>query len=202
MSEATTLGFLGPIATGILGYLVLREPYTRREAAAGGEPVLRAVIQYMSSLTVLHVSYIRLLARHPAVSLIGVILIARPTFLFGAPPRISDGLPVSPDWGDEVSSGSRTSWHDKVYDPDTGALIRHDTPAERLTSVGFALLGVCGASGACESGKIRERWEKEITTERSLALPADITIRAIGHRARPFHSIVYFCIYCVAVSIV
>jgi hypothetical protein len=40
LSEATTLGFLGPIATGILGYLVLREPYTRREAAAGGESSL------------------------------------------------------------------------------------------------------------------------------------------------------------------
>jgi hypothetical protein len=40
LSEATTLGFLGPIATGILGYLVLREPYTRREAAAGGEPII------------------------------------------------------------------------------------------------------------------------------------------------------------------
>jgi len=140
-------------------------------------------------------------SRHPAVSLIGVILIARPTFLFGAPPRISDGLPVSPDWGDEVSSGSRTSWHDKVYDPDTGALIRHDTPAERLTSVGFALLGVCGASGACKSEKMQRRMGEGVEAEHHSTLPADITIRAIGHRARPFHSIVYFCIYCVAVSI-
>jgi drug/metabolite transporter (DMT)-like permease len=39
LSEATTLGFLGPIGTGILGYLILKEPFTRREATAGGEMV-------------------------------------------------------------------------------------------------------------------------------------------------------------------
>ena len=37
LSEATTLGFLGPIGTGILGYLVLKEPFTRKEATAGGK---------------------------------------------------------------------------------------------------------------------------------------------------------------------
>ena len=154
LSEATTLGFLGPVGTGILGYLVLKEPYTRREATAGGKspralntgglPIANAIPLISIALT------------HPpliVISLIGVVLIARPTALFGSTPEISNGLPVSPDWGGEVAAGSRTSWHDKVYDPDTGAVIRRDTQAERLASVGFALLGVCGASGACEFGR-------------------------------------------------
>lgn len=137
------------------------------------------------------------------ISLVGVILIARPTFLFGTPQHVSNGLPVSPDWGDEVSgSGSWTSWHDKVYDPDTGALIRTDTPAERLTSVGFALLGVCGASGACEYDRLKRNRYRHIAKSLVSCFLIDVAIRAIGHRAKPFHSISYFSFYCVVVSVV
>jgi hypothetical protein len=138
---------------------------------------------------------------HPAISLVGVILIARPTFLFGSPYRIPNGLPVSPDWGDEVSSGSRTSWHDKVYDPDTGVLIRTDTPAERLTSVGFACLGFAElVEPVSRKRSVDCAWRAGDLF--GFIWPEDTTIRAIGHRARPFHSIAYFSFYCVAVSVV
>lgn len=55
-------------------------------------------------------------------SLVGVVLIARPTFIFGAA-----ALPV-----------------------DGGVGVERGTPAERLGAVGVALIGVLGATGACE----------------------------------------------------
>lgn len=52
--------FLGPLATGLLGYLVLGEPFTLRETFGG------------------------------IVSLAGVVLIARPAFIFGRKAADSD----------------------------------------------------------------------------------------------------------------
>jgi hypothetical protein len=37
LSDATTLSFLTPTCTALLGYLFLREPFTRKECAAGRE---------------------------------------------------------------------------------------------------------------------------------------------------------------------
>ncbi|KAG1865002.1 hypothetical protein DFJ58DRAFT_771948 [Suillus subalutaceus] len=53
LADATVLSFLAPLSAAIGGYIVLKEPYSKHEAFAG------------------------------IVSLLGVILIARPPFLFG-----------------------------------------------------------------------------------------------------------------------
>ncbi|KAF7973811.1 hypothetical protein HWV62_14186 [Athelia sp. TMB] len=116
LSDATVLTFLAPMATGVTGALLLGEVFTLKEALAG------------------------------LCSLVGVVLIARPTFIFGA-------AAVDGSTGDE-----------------------HGTPAERLGAVGVALIGVLGATGAYT------------------------TLRAIGKRAHPLHSLVGFSTWCVIVS--
>jgi len=83
-------------------------------------------------------------------SLIGVVLIARPTFIFGS---VAAGVP-SPSAG-EIEKG---------------------TSAERLRAVGVALIGVLGATGTY------------------------ITLRAIGNRAHPLHSLVAFSSLCVIIA--
>jgi hypothetical protein len=79
------------------------------------------------------------------VSLFGVILIARPTAIFGSVAYPSTGLPVSPEGG---VGGSRTNWGNI---PTSGGGRGEPTPAQRVQAVMFALMGVCGSSGACES---------------------------------------------------
>ncbi|KAF8308541.1 hypothetical protein DL93DRAFT_2086716 [Clavulina sp. PMI_390] len=56
--------------------------------------------------------------------------------------------------------------------------VEKGTPADRVAAVGVALLGVLGATGAL------------------------ITIRHIGTRAHPMHSISYFSVWCVIVAVV
>ncbi|KAF7986786.1 hypothetical protein HWV62_20398 [Athelia sp. TMB] len=90
LSDATVLTFLAPIATGVTGALLLGEVFTLKEALAG------------------------------LCSLVGVVLIARPTFLFGA----------------------------AAVDGGTGD--GHGTPAKRLVAVGVALIGVLGATGVSQ----------------------------------------------------
>ncbi|KAI5455292.1 hypothetical protein NCC49_000107 [Naganishia albida] len=142
LSDATTLGFLSPTCTALLGAMLLNEKFTRKEFIAG------------------------------LVSLFGVILIARPTAIFGSAAYPSTGLPVSPEGG---VAGSRTNWGNI---PTPGGGRGEPTPAQRVQAVLFALMGVCGSSGAYTA------------------------IRAIGKRAKSFHSISYFSFYCVVVSIV
>ncbi|KZV77765.1 DUF6-domain-containing protein [Peniophora sp. CONT] len=118
LSDATVLTFLAPIFTGIASAIVLKEPFSRKELLAG------------------------------LCSFVGVILIARPQFLFGnaahpAPPSADDATALAPP----AELGS---------------------PHERLIAVGVALLGVVGATGAYTS------------------------IRAIGKRAHPLHSLAFF----------
>lgn len=60
LADATVITFLGPLATGLLGFLVLGEPFTAREALGG------------------------------IISLSGVVLIARPAFIFGRKAADSD----------------------------------------------------------------------------------------------------------------
>jgi len=91
------LTFLSPLTTAIAGALLLNESFTRKEAFSG------------------------------VFSLLGVILIARPTFIFGS-----------------VTSASNVSGNDGL-DVETGS------PAERLGAVGMALVGVLGATGAITS---------------------------------------------------
>ncbi|KAF5309361.1 hypothetical protein D9611_013998 [Ephemerocybe angulata] len=105
LSDATVLTFLSPICTAIAGAFFLKESLSARQLLAG------------------------------LVSLGGVVLIARPPFLFGG---------ASPD-------GERGV-----------------TPTQRLMAVGVALIGVLGATLAFTS------------------------LRAIGKRAHPMHSMISF----------
>ncbi|KAG5651370.1 hypothetical protein H0H81_008904 [Sphagnurus paluster] len=93
LSDATVLTFLAPICTGIAGALFLKEKYSTKQALAA------------------------------VFSLFGVVLIARPVFLFG------DG---------KASQESHLAPNDS----------EKGTPEERLLAVGVALIGVLGATGA------------------------------------------------------
>ncbi|KAF9005109.1 hypothetical protein BDQ17DRAFT_1240680 [Cyathus striatus] len=119
LSDATVLTFLAPLCTAYAGALFLKETFTKRQLFAG------------------------------VFSLIGVVLIARPDFLFGSKSHAGDGERLG---GKEVTS------------------------AQRLAAVGVALLGVLGATGAYTS------------------------LRAIGKRAHPLHSMMYFSMYCVIIA--
>ncbi|KAG5641444.1 hypothetical protein DXG03_005218 [Asterophora parasitica] len=98
LSDATVLTFLAPLCTGISGALFLKERYSKREALAS------------------------------VCSLLGVVLIARPAFLFGEP-------------------------NVAVIADDLLALeyVEKGTPKQRLVAVGIALIGVLGLTGAYTS---------------------------------------------------
>ncbi|CDO68508.1 hypothetical protein BN946_scf184998.g5 [Trametes cinnabarina] len=106
LSDATVLTFLAPMCTAITGAVLLHEPFSWREALAG------------------------------LASLFGVVLIARPEFLFGqhhyAAPATDMGHVVE---GVQNEVGN----------------ISTVTPAQRVGAVGVALLGVLGATGAYTS---------------------------------------------------
>jgi len=131
LSDATVLTFLAPSATAVAGYFLLGERFARKEAAAG------------------------------LLSLLGVILIARPQALFGAA--------ASTDHAPLVGEISRRLA--EVNGDEDGV-----TPAQRLVAVGVAMIGVVGATGAYTS------------------------LRAIGKRAYPLHSMTYFSMMCVTTS--
>ncbi|GAA5957464.1 hypothetical protein JCM3765_001151 [Sporobolomyces pararoseus] len=88
LSDATTISFLSPVLVGLFAWILLKEPYTRLEAIVG------------------------------CTSLIGVVFIAKPSFLFGSPT-------LNPE------------------DP-----LSNVTPAQRTSAVLVAMIGVCGAAGA------------------------------------------------------
>ncbi|PIL32542.1 transporter [Ganoderma sinense ZZ0214-1] len=94
LSDATMLSFLTPMCTAVTGALLLKENLTAKQMVAS------------------------------LFSLLGVVLIARPEFLFG---RHQEG---GEDGGDDSS------------DP------RIVTPAQRLIAVGVALFGVVGLTSA------------------------------------------------------
>ncbi|CAE6389237.1 unnamed protein product [Rhizoctonia solani] len=121
LSDATVLTFLAPTVTSAFGFLFLREAVSWKQAAAG------------------------------LTSLAGVVLIARPTSLFGGSDRADTGAGAG------------------------GPIV---TEAERMVAVGVAMLGVLGASGAY------------------------ISIRVIGKRAHPMHTMSYFSLWCVLVSVI
>ncbi|KXN91325.1 hypothetical protein AN958_01300 [Leucoagaricus sp. SymC.cos] len=124
LSDATVLTFLAPLCTAASGALFLGEKFSRREAFAG------------------------------LLSLVGVVLIARPPFIFGGGEDEPQFLP------EEV----------------TEVATRAVTPEQRLLAVGVALVGVLGSTGAYTS------------------------LRAIGKRAHPLHSLVMFSFYSVIVA--
>ena len=101
------------------------------------------------------------------ISFLGVVLIARPTSLL---PHHSD-VPVASGAGDEIPSTNVTI-------PANLQGPNHVTSAQRLSAVGFALIGVLGAASAYT------------------------TIRWIGKRAHPLISVNYFAAWATLVSTV
>ncbi|KAG8692415.1 hypothetical protein FRC08_009791 [Ceratobasidium sp. 394] len=97
LSDATVLTFLSPTVTAALGFLFLREAVSWKQAAAG------------------------------VTSLLGVILIAKPTFLFGG------------------------GGHTDVGAGEGGPVV---TEAQRMVAVGVALVGVFCAAGAYISVRV------------------------------------------------
>ncbi|KAG2155321.1 integral membrane protein DUF6 [Suillus bovinus] len=93
VADATVLGFLKPLTTAIAGYVLLREGYSVIQAVAG------------------------------VFSLLGVVLIARPPFLFKFIPS------ANPD----------------------GFYLPEATPMQRLVAVGAGMIGVVGATGGYTS---------------------------------------------------
>ncbi|KAI1789856.1 EamA-like transporter family-domain-containing protein [Ganoderma leucocontextum] len=118
LSDATMLSFLTPMCTAVTGALLLKENLTVRQMVAS------------------------------LFSLLGVVLIARPEFLFGR----------------HQGSGEQGGGDGSA---------RIVTPAQRLTAVGVALLGVVGLTSAYT------------------------TIRAIGKRAHVMHNLGAFSLFCI-----
>jgi len=125
------LAFLTPSATAVAGYFLLEERFTSKETAAG------------------------------LLSLLGVILIARPQALFGASAP-SEHAPSAREISRRLAEANGD---------DDGV-----TPAQRLVAVGVAMIGVVGNTGAFTS------------------------LRAIGKRAHPMHSMSYFSLMCLMTS--
>ncbi|KAK1826332.1 hypothetical protein QBC39DRAFT_269230 [Podospora conica] len=103
LAESTVIAFLAPAIAGYICYLFLGYPYSVKERIA------------------------------TFIALAGVILIARPTSLFGSHP--SPAPVVSP------SNSTTTATPHLLPGQDP-------TPAQRLVGIGIALIGVAGASGA------------------------------------------------------
>ncbi|EPQ27913.1 uncharacterized protein PFL1_04657 [Pseudozyma flocculosa PF-1] len=103
LSDATVITFLSPLATGLLANLVLAEPFTAREKLAG------------------------------FMSLCGVVLIARPSFLFGTP----SGQETAPPYDGDMPEG----------EPGMGGGAEEGEGA-RLVGISVALLGVFLMAGA------------------------------------------------------
>jgi len=144
LADATVITFLAPSLACWACSIFINEPFTRIE-------------QYAA-----------------LVSIVGVVLIARPTSLLAgfthssSPPASGDGDMV-PLLNVTVPANSSIS---------DAASYENVTPAQRAAGVGVALLGVCGAAIAYT------------------------TIRWIGKRAHPLMSVNYFATVCTIISIV
>lgn len=100
LSDAVVLTFLTPTVTAIVGHFVLKEGFTRGQTVAGGKSLAKARLSC------------RLTSLYLVCSLFGVVLIARPEFIFG-PHSIPGALP-----GGAIAPAER------------------GTPAQRLGAVG------------------------------------------------------------------
>lgn len=134
LAEATVIAFLAPAIAGYICYLFLGYPYTVKERIA------------------------------TFIALAGVILIARPTSLFGN--HTNPPVTAAPS-NTTTTTTTGTPHLLPGQDP---------TPAQRLTAIGIALIGVAGASGAY------------------------VTIKWIGPRAHPLISVTYFSVWSTIVS--
>jgi drug/metabolite transporter (DMT)-like permease len=135
LAEATVITFLAPSVAGYICHVLLKDPYTRTEQIAS------------------------------FIALAGVVLIARPTSLFGSQDS-NDHQPVPP--ATVPASANLTSPHVPMSP--------EPTPAQRLSAILVALVGVLGAAGAFT------------------------TIRIIGTRAHALITVNYFSAWSTVVS--
>ena len=77
MSDSTTIRFLIPFVTAFLGMVILKEAYSLKEAGAARK-------SHISSLLVLLRHGLTMNVWSSVVSFSGVLIIARPAFLFGS----------------------------------------------------------------------------------------------------------------------
>jgi len=145
LADATVITFLAPSLACWACSILINEPFTRIEQMAG------------------------------LVSLVGVVLIARPTTMFAAFGN-SDAPPAAGN-SDTVPLPDFNATAPAVNGPDA-ASYDNVTPGQRLLAVGIGLTGVIGS--AC----------------------AFTTIRWIGKRAHPLISVNYFAAWCTIVSVV
>ena len=104
LADATVITFLAPGISCWICSILIKEPFTRIERIA------------------------------TLVSLVGVVLIARPTSFFGH----SDTTPPASGTDDVAPGGGQSGSSD-------AANYENVTPVQRLTAVGLALVGVCGS---------------------------------------------------------
>jgi drug/metabolite transporter (DMT)-like permease len=143
LADATVITFLAPSLACWACSYFINEPFTRMEQIAA------------------------------YISILGVVLIARPVSLFAALSHSSDSVPPASGDIDLVHSNATSGTpnrHASDYDD--------VTPAQRATAVGIAMLGVFGSAGAYT------------------------TLRWIGTRAHPLLSVNYFATWCTIVSII
>ena len=104
LSDATVLTFLAPMCTAVAGAIFLKERLTRQHILAGS--ARRSCCLF------------RVLIETAVISLVGVVLIARPTSLFGDT-QVKLPIAVPDDGGFPTPHGPRIA-----------------TPAQRLSAVG------------------------------------------------------------------
>ncbi|KAL8681828.1 MAG: hypothetical protein Q9186_002060 [Xanthomendoza sp. 1 TL-2023] len=141
LAEATVITFLAPIVACWACSILIHEPFTRTEQIAG------------------------------LVSLVGVILIARPTSFFSLNAGESRETPIASAVGDPVATTrSIVSSTSQLAEADSV------TSMQRLFAIGVALIGVIGAASAYT------------------------TIRMIGQRAHPLISVNYYAAWTTLVA--
>jgi drug/metabolite transporter (DMT)-like permease len=144
LADATVITFLAPSLACWACSILINEPFTRTEKFAG------------------------------LVSLVGVILIARPTTLVAALLGSND----SSNSDGDLATGNPDAAPTNGTVPADASNYDNVTPAQRLTAVGVALIGVLGSATAYT------------------------TIRWIGKKAHPLISVNYFAFGCFVVSVV
>ncbi|KYG44728.1 hypothetical protein M433DRAFT_39635, partial [Acidomyces richmondensis BFW] len=146
LADATVITFLSPALACWACSMLINEPFGRIEQIAA------------------------------LVSLVGVVLIARPTTLFSAfGNSVSESPPAAGNSGAVPMRNTTISSTGADADASSYANV---TPAQRLSGVAIALLGVLGSATAFT------------------------TIRWIGKRAHPLISVNYFAAWCTLVSII
>jgi hypothetical protein len=149
------------------------------------------------------------------ISLLGVILIARPDSLFGSPSTLHNETLTNTTSALLVRL-AQNSTLEGILGPedDPFASIERGTPVQRLIAVGYVSLRNPFLQGSCCNDSLQCRSCGGSGSLRSLFVTCyflvyrsltpfhieDTSLRIIGKRAHTMHSIIYFSAWCVIVS--